>query len=60
VILLDLSMPRIDAGESLRRRSVDYKYSCDRFVGSALPGAKHQLAKPIDLDRLLALLDQYC
>jgi hypothetical protein len=28
--------------------------------GSALPGAKHQLAKPIDLDRLLALLDQYC
>jgi hypothetical protein len=28
--------------------------------GSALPGAKHQLAKSIDLDRLLALLDQYC
>jgi hypothetical protein len=29
--------------------------------GSALPaGAKHQLAKPVDVDRLLALVDQYC
>jgi hypothetical protein len=49
VILLDLSMPRIDAWESLWRRSVDYKYSYDRFVGLRPAGRKAQLAEPIDL-----------
>jgi CheY-like chemotaxis protein len=40
LILLDLSMPRIDAWESLWRRSVDYKYSYDRFVGLRPAGRK--------------------
>jgi hypothetical protein len=29
--------------------------------GSELPAAaKHQLSKPVDIDRLRALVDQYC
>jgi CheY-like chemotaxis protein len=64
VILLDLMMPRMDGWELLRRQSVDPSIANIPTIvlsGSALPaGAKHQLAKPVDVDRLRALVDQYC
>jgi CheY-like chemotaxis protein len=64
LILLDLSMPRMDGWEFLRRQSADPSIaSIPTIVLSASarpPGVKHQLAKPVDVDRLLALVDQYC
>lgn len=64
LILLDLSMPRMDGWEFLRRQSADPSIAGIPTIvlsGSALPaGAKHQLAKPVDVDRLLALVNQYC
>jgi CheY-like chemotaxis protein len=64
VILLDLSMPRMDGWEFLRRQSEDPSIANVPTIvlsGSGLPaGAKHQLAKPVNIDRLLALVDQYC
>jgi CheY-like chemotaxis protein len=64
VILLDLTMPRMDGWEFLRRQSVDPSIANIPTIvlsGSALPaGAKHQLTKPVDVDRLRALVDQYC
>jgi CheY-like chemotaxis protein len=64
LILLDLAMPRMDGWEFLRRQSADpWIANIPTIVlsGSALPaGAKHQLAKPVDVERLLALVDQYC
>jgi CheY-like chemotaxis protein len=50
--------------EFLRRQSTDPSIADIPTIvlsGSRLPaGAKHQLAKPVDIDRLLALVDQYC
>jgi CheY-like chemotaxis protein len=64
LILLDLMMPRMDGREFLRRQSSDPSVSGIPTIvlsGSGLPaGAKHQLAKPVDIERLLALVDQYC
>jgi CheY-like chemotaxis protein len=64
VILLDLMMPRMDGWEFLRRQSADPSIASIPTIvlsGSELPtGAKHQLSKPVDLDRLRALVDQYC
>jgi CheY-like chemotaxis protein len=64
LILLDLMMPRMDGWEFLRRQSADPAIAGIPTIalsGSRLPaGAKHQLAKPVDVERLLALVDQYC
>jgi CheY-like chemotaxis protein len=64
VILLDLMMPRMDGWEFLRRQSINPSIANIPTIvlsGSALPaGARHQLAKPVDVERLLALVDQYC
>ena len=64
VILLDLMMPRMDGWEFLRRQSSDPSIADIPTIvlsGSNLPaGAKHQLAKPVNLDRLRALVDYYC
>jgi CheY-like chemotaxis protein len=64
VILLDLMMPRMDGWEFLRRQSADPSIAriptivlsgCERPAG-----ASHQLTKPVDIERLRALVDQYC
>ncbi len=64
VILLDLMMPRMDGWEFLRRQSADPTVAGIPTIvlsGSNLPArAKHQLTKPIDVERLRALVDQYC
>ena len=64
VILLDLMMPRMDGWEFLRRQSADSSIANIPAIvlsGSKLPaGARHQLSKPVDVDRLRALIDQYC
>jgi len=64
VILLDLMMPPMDGWEFLRRQAADPSIAGIPTIvlsSSRLPtGARHQLAKPIDVDRLLALVDQYC
>ena len=64
VILLDLMMPRMDGWEFLRRQSADPSMASIPTIvlsGSELPaGAKHQLSKPVDLNRLRALVDHYC
>ena len=64
LIVLDLMMPRMNGWEFLRRQSGDpsiAKIPTIVLSGSRLPtGANHQLAKPIDVDRLKALVDQYC
>jgi CheY-like chemotaxis protein len=64
VILLDLMMPRMDGWEFLRRQSTDPSIANIPTIvlsGSNLPaGAKHQLSKPVDVDRLRAVVNQYC
>jgi CheY-like chemotaxis protein len=64
LILLDLMMPRMDGREFLRRQSADPSIAGIPTIvlsGSKLPaGAKHQLAKPVNVSRLQALVDQYC
>jgi CheY-like chemotaxis protein len=64
VILLDLMMPRMDGWEFLRRQSADPSIASISTIvlsDSKLPaGAKHQLSKPVDVDRLRAVVDQYC
>jgi CheY-like chemotaxis protein len=64
VILLDLMMPRMDGREFLQRKSADPLIADIPTIvlsGSCQPaGATHQLAKPVDVERLLALVDQYC
>ena len=64
VILLDLMMPRMNGFEFLRRQSTDSSIANIPTIvlsGSTRPaGARHQLSKPVDVDRLLALVDQYC
>ncbi|MBV9498622.1 MAG: response regulator [Acidobacteriaceae bacterium] len=64
LILLDLMMPRMDGWEFLQRKSADPLIADIPTIvlsASGRPaGAKHQLAKPVDVERLLALVDQYC
>jgi CheY-like chemotaxis protein len=64
LILLDLMMPRLNGWAFLRRQSADPSIAGIPTIvlsGSKLPaGAKHQLAKPVDVNRLRALVDQYC
>ena len=64
LIVLDLIMPRMNGLEFLRRQSTDSSIANVPTIvlsGSTRPaGARHQLSKPVDVDRLLALVDQYC
>src|SRR5689334_1729273 len=64
LILLDLMMPRMDGWEFLQRKSADPLIADIPTVvlsGSGRPaGAMHQLAKPVDVERLMALVEQYC
>jgi CheY-like chemotaxis protein len=64
VILLDLMMPRVNGWEFLQRQSADPRLAnipTIVFSPSEVPaGARHQFTKPIDIERLLALVDQYC
>jgi CheY-like chemotaxis protein len=64
LILLDLMMPRMNGWEFLERKSADPSLADIPTIvlsGSGRPaGAMHQLAKPVDVERLLALVDQYC
>jgi CheY-like chemotaxis protein len=64
LIVLDLMMPRMTGFEFLRRQSKDPSIAGIPTIvvsGTTLPaGAKHQLAKPVDVGRLMALVDQYC
>ncbi|HJU09951.1 MAG TPA: response regulator [Candidatus Binataceae bacterium] len=64
LILLDLMMPQMNGWEFLQRKSADPLIANIPTIvlsGSGLPtGAIHQLAKPVDVERLLALVDQYC
>jgi CheY-like chemotaxis protein len=64
LILLDLMMPRMDGWEFLRRQSADPLIANIPTIvlsGSSRPaGTMHQLTKPVDVERLRALVDQYC
>jgi CheY-like chemotaxis protein len=64
LILLDLMMPGMNGWEFLQRKSADPLVADIPTIvlsGSGRPaGAVHQLAKPVDVERLLALVDQYC
>jgi CheY-like chemotaxis protein len=64
LIVLDLMMPQMDGWEFLRRQSTDPSIADIPTIvlfGSTLPaGAKHQLRKPVDVKKLVALVDQYC
>lgn len=66
LILLDLSMPRMNGWEFLQHKTADPTISgIPTIVLSSasidLPvGAMDLLAKPVDIERLLALIDQYC
>jgi CheY-like chemotaxis protein len=64
LIVLDLMMPGMNGFEFLRRQSTNPSIAGIPTIvlsGTTLPaGAKHQLTKPVDVGRLLALVDQYC
>jgi CheY-like chemotaxis protein len=64
VILLDLMMPRMNGWEFLQHKSADPLIADIPTIvlsGSGRPvSAMHQLSKPVDVERLLALVDQYC
>ena len=64
VILLDLMMPRMNGWEFLKRKSADpliAEIPTIVLSGSTRPaGASHQLTKPVDVERLMALINQYC
>ena len=66
LILLDLSMPRMNGWEFLQRKTADPTIAgIPTIVMSGSPTdlpaeARDLLAKPVDIERLLALIDQYC
>ena len=64
LIVLDLMMPRMNGFEFLRRQSTDASIANIPTIvlsgSTRAAGARHQLSKPVDVDRLLALVDQYC
>lgn len=66
LILLDLSMPRMNGWEFLQHKTADPTIAGIPPIvlsGSAADvpaGAMNLLAKPVDLERLLALVEQYC
>ena len=64
LIVLDLIMPRMNGFEFLHQQSTDSSIANIPTIvlsGSTRPaGARHQLSKPVDVNRLLALIDQYC
>ena len=66
VILLDLSMPRMNGWEFLQRKTADPTIAgiptivLSASSGGVPAGAMNLLAKPVDAQRLLALIDQYC
>jgi CheY-like chemotaxis protein len=64
LIVLDLMMPRMNGFEFLRRQSTDSSITNIPTIvlsGSTRPaGARPPLSKPVDVDRLLALVNQYC
>jgi CheY-like chemotaxis protein len=66
VILLDLSMPRMNGWEFLQNKTADPAIArIPTIVLSGLStdlpaGAMDLLAKPVDIERLLALIEQYC
>ena len=64
LIVLDLMMPRMNGFQFMRRQSTDSsitKFPTIVMSGSTRPaGARYPLSKPVDVDRLLALVDQYC
>ena len=64
LILLDLMMPRMNGREFLQRKSADPLIADIPTIvlsGSRRPaGAVRHLTKPVDVERLLDLIDQYC
>ena len=66
IILLDLSMPRMNGWEFLQNKTADPTIAgIPTIVLSGSPselpaGARDLLATPVDIERLLALIDQYC
>jgi CheY-like chemotaxis protein len=66
LILLDLTMPRMDGREFLQHKNADPTIAGIPTIvlsgaASKIPaGARDLLAKPLDAGRLLALVDQYC
>ena len=66
VILLDLSMPIMNGWEFLQHKNADPTIAGIPTIvlsGSSIDlpaGAMNLLAKPVDIERLLALIEQYC
>ena len=66
LILLDLSMPVMDGWEFLRRRPAEPSIAdvpvivLSALVSGTIEGADGYLTKPIDVGRLLSILDRYC
>ena len=66
LILLDLAMPEMDGWEFLQRLRADPATACiptiivSGAVSEVPDGAMDLLGKPVDLDRLRALVGQYC
>lgn len=66
LILLDLSMPVMDGWEFLRRRPSEPSVAdvpvivISALVSGTPEGADDFLTKPVDVGRLLSMLDHYC
>ncbi len=66
LILLDLSMPGMNGWEFLRHLSVNPVIAgiptmvLSGAVSEVPPGARQVLTKPVNVARLMALVDQYC
>jgi CheY-like chemotaxis protein len=64
LIVLDLMMPGMDGWKFLQRQSADPSIANIPTIvlssSRSSAGAKHQLVKPVDVERLMALVNQYC